>query len=160
MDNILSQLRKTTQKVQNSNSERKKETNNKEDDSTILELPSTSEGDSSAVTPFTIMKLDFKRLKCLSGEITVSEILEFKEYKIHQMVVALVKKIEKYSSEICYIELIDETGCIGCSCMYKLVIEHDIKIGSILKVKGVSLWKIEVNHINLVEENIVQIVND
>lgn len=147
MDEILSKLRKTSKKEEDSNSFVS---------STLEEITS-----SQCQTPFTIMKLDFNRLRNIKEKhsefINISEVYKSEEYKINVPILGLIKKIEKYSSEICYLELVDETGSIGCSCLYKLVKDNELNLGNILKIQNVSLWKIDVNHINLVHENLLEI---
>ncbi|EQB61600.1 hypothetical protein NAPIS_ORF00830 [Vairimorpha apis BRL 01] len=147
MDEILSKLRKTSKKEEESDSFIS---------STLEDITS-----SQCQTPFTIMKLDFDRLRCIkenqSGFMNINEVLKSEEYKINMSIIGLVKKIEKFSSEICYLELVDETGSIGCSCLYKLIKDNELNLGNILKLQNVSLWKIDINHINLVHENLLEI---
>ncbi|WUR02558.1 uncharacterized protein VNE69_02085 [Vairimorpha necatrix] len=159
MDNILSQLRKSTQKTNTQTKEKEEPVEIAEEESSTLNLSSANLSSSSVVTPFSIMKLDFDRLRNIKGDTNISEILKTQDYKIPEEAAMIVKKVEKFSDEICHIELVDETGTIGCSCMYKLVKENDIKIGNIIKIKGFSLWKIGTNHINLVQKNIIEIYN-
>jgi hypothetical protein len=175
MDEILSKLRKPTQKSPKKTEiytgDVSKESNmNTKDISKYpamhIEENALSSSDASYldeltssqyVTPFTIMKLDFDRLRSIKTDLSIIYVLNAKEYKINEELVIIIKKIEKFTSEICHMEMVDESGSIGCSCMYSVVKDTGIRIGSIIKIQGFSLWKMEVNHINLVRRNITEI---
>lgn len=163
MDEILAKLRKSTQKSPKKIESPKKTAQTPEEvfiddsfdssDISHIEEPTSSQ----YVTPFTIMKLDFDRLKNIKTGLSITDIINTKDSKINEEIVLIVKKIEKYTTEICHMEMVDDSGSIGCSCMYSLVKDTGIKIGSIIKIKGFSLWKMEINHINLVRKNILKI---
>lgn len=154
MDEILAKLRKSTQTKEDSVEEMSFDSSTLQDYETdTLEEPTSSQ----CQTPFQIMKLDFDNIKMLrDGDCTtVEEVSKSQEYKIFSKLICIVKKIIRFSRDAVSLELIDDTGTIGCSCTTELLKEVNIKIGTILKIKGFSLWKINANHINLVKCNLV-----
>lgn len=186
MDELLSQLRSTQRPSQASKKEQagdsmadtscsgnsiekrpaentilaKRPVGNREDDSVpsecaeaILDV-TTSQGESQ---PAGCYRLDFDFLAAhrAADALTVAEAKKTPLYKIEQPLYALVKTVEVIGADVCRWELCDETGTIaGSTCAH----EGTAGPGDIVYLSGCSIWKINGNHLNIVNGNIKKII--
>lgn len=152
MDDLLSKLRsQPTQKP------KKQVENTKTKDEPTREVDiTTSQSDNIQLNRF---KLDFDFLKKnRTGEfITVAQVKTSELYKIDDKLWGIIKSIEvfKGSKTLVYKwEICDETGVIYGSS----IVGESVCVGNIICINDFSLWKVNGNHINITDRNILQIL--
>lgn len=106
-------------------------------------------------------KLDFDCLKRqrIGSFLTVSEVKTSDLWKITVPLWVIVKSVEVFKghrSSVYRWEVCDETGSIYGS---SIVEDTKVKVGNIVCLYDFSLWKIEGNHLNIVERNIKKIID-
>jgi len=111
----------------------------------------------SDVMNYNGFKLDFTELQKNrpGGSPRVEDLKNFGEYKIEDEIYLMVKEIELFVEGVYRVELCDETGVIEGS---STVGENEMRIGSLVCLREVSLWKIRGNHLNIVRENVKRVV--
>lgn len=159
MDELIAKLRSQCSKTQNITDSQQSTVNPvaSQNDSQILEITTSQ----SELLPKNRFKLDFDILKKYRGASSI-KILELKSsnlLKITESVWALVKSIETFkgiNGNVYKWELIDETGVIFAS---SIVANQEICVGSVICISGFSIWKINGNHLNIIDQNVVKVLN-
>ncbi|RVD91723.1 hypothetical protein TUBRATIS_18160 [Tubulinosema ratisbonensis] len=84
-------------------------------------------------------------------------VINSSKLKFDSEFVFYIKSVKRFSECVSLVELVDEKGVLEGSCNKAL--ESVLIINSIIKIKDFSVWRINKAHINLVEENIIEIIN-
>lgn len=138
MDELLSQIRTA-----------KSTARNKKGDESVLEITSSQADRENVISYDADMDLIAKYRT--DESIKAIEIKRGTEYKINRPFYGFIKRVER-DGDVFIWEVCDETGSIkGSSTVSE-------RVGSIVCLKGCSVWRITENHLNIVEGNITRLV--
>ncbi|KAI5169477.1 hypothetical protein PAEPH01_0749 [Pancytospora epiphaga] len=87
--------------------------------------------------------------------ITAAEVRITPLYKIDRYFFSILKSVELFGCGVHKWELWDETGIVFGSA---LVQDGTASIGDIVCLSNSSLWKIDGNHLNIVDSNIIKVI--
>lgn len=153
MDELIAKMRSQVAQTQ-------QETSISASNEDILVIKEITTSQSDAI-PKNRFKLDFDALKRhrSSENMKISEVKESDSLKIDGPLWAIIKSIETFKgieSNVYRWELCDESGVIFGS---SVVFDGEISVGTIVCLKNFSVWRINGNHLNIVQRNIEKIVN-